>query len=122
MDGMGPPHESRRNDTDWAGTGFQPSTEPITPDRGGRRRKRGPPTSESNARPSVDELEERLDRREADLQQVIDRYETVLDDRRTGSTDRGERPALPRRVLRSVRTRVEQLRTDVAIALRYRRE
>lgn len=119
MTGNGPSNDPPTSGTDWSGTGFRPSTEPIGGEE--ERTTDTPSTSISTDRPDVDALETRLDRRDADLQYVIDRYEAVIESQRTDE-DRRTMRSRPRRFVRSVRARFDALVTDVEIALRSRRD
>ena len=83
-----PPKDSVGSET-WDGTDFQPATDPIFT-KWTESVQHDPNRTVERTDKEIDELEAKLDQRDADLQHVINRYEAVLENR-AASNDTGQR-------------------------------
>ena len=70
--------------------------------------------------PEIDDLEARLHQKDAALQNVIDRYEAVLEDQDPRDPNAANRR--PDGLIDAMRDRVDELLTDVQIVVQSRRE
>lgn len=79
----------------------------------------GSERSGGSERPDVAELEARLDQKDASLQNVIDRYEALIERRRDEGPDGSDGPASS--FADAAQKRLDRLRADVEILLNSRR-
>lgn len=68
----------------------------------------------------VDELEARLSQQETTLQNVVDRYEAILEEQQTAGADRREADDRQDGLLDAARERAERFLTDVRIVVETR--
>ena len=119
MTGNGHPHEPREGDRpDTRGRSARESTAPSQPDIDATH---GSTAVGNQDGPGVDELEAQLHQKEATLQNVIDRYEAVLDEREHDDPGSHETKHRPDGFVDATREWVDDVLTDVKIAFHSRR-
>lgn len=115
----GHPHGPRGSDEDRADPGGGPPDEPVDSPRRDADATDRSTSAGGQDDPDVDELRARLRQKDATLQNVIDRYEVVLDERDSGDDRGGSRRSDG--FVDAARRRLDDVMTDIEMALRSRR-